>query len=71
MPPLHLAQPPPPGALRQGRGRATHVYPVAGLVEARGEMGLLCQAVGRHFEPHKAEAQEKPVLEVVMGYDRT
>jgi hypothetical protein len=32
---------------------------------------LLYQAVGRHFEPHSAEAQEKPVLEVAMGYDRT
>jgi hypothetical protein len=40
-------------------------------VEAKGETGLLCQVVGRHSEPHTAEAQERPVLEVVMGYDRT
>ena len=40
-------------------------------VEVKGETGLMYQVVGRHFVPHKAEAQEKPVLEVVMDYDRT
>jgi hypothetical protein len=40
-------------------------------VEVKGETGLMYQVVGRHFVPHKAEAPEKPVLEVVMGYDRT
>jgi hypothetical protein len=37
----------------------------------RGETGLLYQMVGLHFGPHKAEAQGKLVLEVVMDYDRT
>jgi hypothetical protein len=40
-------------------------------VEVRNEMDLLCQAVGRHFEPHKAGPPAKPVLEAVMGYGRT
>ena len=31
----------------------------------------MCQVVGRHSEPHKAGPPEKPVLEVVMDYDRT
>ena len=29
------------------------------------------QVVGRHFEPFRAGPPAKPVLEVVMGYDRT
>jgi hypothetical protein len=40
-------------------------------VEAQGETGLMYQVVGRHFVPHKAGPQQKPVLDVVMGYDRT
>jgi hypothetical protein len=40
-------------------------------VEVKGETGLMYQVVGRHFVPHKAEPPERPVLEVVMGYDRT
>jgi hypothetical protein len=40
-------------------------------VEVRGETGLLYQVVGRHFVPHTAEPPAKPVLEVVIGYDRT
>jgi hypothetical protein len=32
---------------------------------------MLCQAVGRHFEPHEAGPQERPVLELAMGYGRT
>jgi hypothetical protein len=41
------------------------------IVEAQGVTGLMYQAVGRHFEPHKAGPQQKPVLEVAKGYDRT
>jgi hypothetical protein len=44
--------------------------PDEATVEVRGETNLLYQAVGRHFEPHNAEAQEKPVPEAAMGYDR-
>jgi hypothetical protein len=39
--------------------------------EVRGETGLLYQVVGGHFEPHKADAKERPVPEVVIGCDRT
>ena len=39
-------------------------------VEVQGDT-MLYQAVGRHFELHRAEAQGKSVLEVVLGYDRT
>jgi hypothetical protein len=46
-----------------------HVRP--GPNEVSGETGLMYQVVGRHFVPHKAGPPEKPVLEVVMGYDRT
>jgi hypothetical protein len=40
-------------------------------VEAKDETGLLYRVVGRHFVPHKAGPPAKPVLEVVMDYDRT
>ena len=53
----------PKGHVRAGSDEAT--------VEVRGETGLMYQVVGRHFVPHKAGPPEKPVLEVVMGYDRT
>jgi hypothetical protein len=36
-------------------------------VEVKGETGLLYQAVGRHFVPHKAKAQEKPVPEAARA----
>jgi hypothetical protein len=51
---------------------AGHVRPGSDEVsiEAQGDT-MLYQAVGRHFELHRAEAQERPVLEVAMGYDRT
>jgi hypothetical protein len=51
---------------------AGHVRPGSDEVsiEARGDT-MLYQAVSRHFELHRAEAQERPVLEVAMGYDRT
>ena len=37
----------------------------------KGETNLMYQVVGRHFEPFRAGPPAKPVLEVVMGYDRT
>jgi hypothetical protein len=40
------------------------------IVEVQGDT-LLYQAIGRHFELHRAGAQGKPVLEIGMGYDRT
>ena len=52
-----------PGQERAGPNEVT--------VEVRGETGLLYQVVGRHFVPHKAGPPAKPVLEVVMDYDRT
>jgi hypothetical protein len=36
-----------PGRVRAGPDEVT--------VEVRGETGLMCQVVGRHFEPHRAE----------------
>src|SRR6516165_5392710 len=50
-----------------------HVRPGANevTVEVKGETNLMYQVVGRHFEPYKAEPPAKPVLEVVMDYDRT
>jgi hypothetical protein len=39
-------------------------------VEVRGETGLLCQAVGRHSEPHRAGPEERPVPEVATGCGR-
>jgi hypothetical protein len=45
--------------------------PNEATVEVRGETGLLYLVVGRHFVPHKAGPPAKPVLEVVMDYDRT
>ncbi|HZY85851.1 MAG TPA: hypothetical protein VFE78_13535, partial [Gemmataceae bacterium] len=45
--------------------------PNAVTIEVKGETNLMYQVVGRHFEPYKAEPPAKPVLEVVMDYDRT
>jgi hypothetical protein len=52
-----------PGPERTGPNEVT--------IEVQGETGLMYQGVGRHYEPHKAEPPAKPVLEVVMDYDRT
>ena len=40
-------------------------------IEVKGETNLMYQVVGRHFEPWKAEDKKKPVLDVVVDYDRT
>jgi hypothetical protein len=53
----------PEGRVRTGPGEVT--------VEVKGETSLLYQVVGRHSEMHTAGPQEKPVLEVAMGCDRT
>jgi hypothetical protein len=53
----------PKGHVRAGPDGAT--------AEERGETGLLYQVVCRHFEPHKADAKERPGPEVVIGCDRT
>jgi hypothetical protein len=40
-------------------------------IEVDGETSLMYQVVSRHFEPWKAEDKKKPVLDVVVDYDRT
>jgi hypothetical protein len=42
------------------------------LIDIKGETSLMYQVVGRHFVPHRKEAETaKPVLEVSVAYDRT
>jgi hypothetical protein len=41
-------------------------------IEVKGETALMYQIVGRHFEPYRKPADAvKPLLEVVVDYDRT
>ena len=40
-------------------------------IDVDHETQMLFQVVGRHFEPWKNEVAKKPLLEVVVDYDRT
>jgi uncharacterized protein YfaS (alpha-2-macroglobulin family) len=40
-------------------------------IETSAESGLMCQIVGRHYEPWKKEAKAKPGFVVDVAYDRT